>query len=128
METEYYNYEEFGIFRNEDSPYTILGVKEDATEEEIKKAWKKLNLKFHPDKNPNLQEEAPYGTMDWGDIKRINKARDDLLKTFNISPSKPTPTPSKPTPTVVKEKSMLPTVLIALILILLAYFLIKRRK
>ena len=36
--------------------YNILGVKRDATEEEIKRAYRKLARKYHPDVNPGRQD------------------------------------------------------------------------
>ncbi|KKM16690.1 hypothetical protein LCGC14_1683200, partial [marine sediment metagenome] len=36
-----------------DSPYKDLGIPEDASQEEIKVAYKSLAKKYHPDKNPD---------------------------------------------------------------------------
>ena len=36
--------------------YQVLGVEKTATIDQIKKAYKKLAIKWHPDKNPDNKE------------------------------------------------------------------------
>jgi len=56
------------------TPYEILGVHPNADENTIKAAYRKLAILWHPDKNPNNQEEAE------DKFKEINQAYEKLTQ------------------------------------------------
>lgn len=62
------------------NPYEVLGVSEDADEETIKKAYKELAKKYHPDKYVN----NPLADLATEKMKEINQAY-DMLKNKNRS-------------------------------------------
>ena len=51
--------------------YNILGVSDNSTKEEIKKAYRSLQMKWHPDKNPGSQESINM-------TQKINEAYETL--------------------------------------------------
>jgi DnaJ-class molecular chaperone len=44
--------------------YKVLGLSRTATQDDVKKAYRKLVLKYHPDRNPDNQEEASRKTAE----------------------------------------------------------------
>jgi hypothetical protein len=57
-------------------PYAILGVDPTSSKDEINKAWKKLMLQYHPDKNP----------LGDGISRLINEAREAALQGKHAQP------------------------------------------
>ena len=57
-------------------PYSVLGVSRDATDEEIKKAYRTLSRKYHPDANINNPNKDKAEEM----FKTIQQAYNQIMK------------------------------------------------
>ncbi|MGM9535620.1 MAG: J domain-containing protein, partial [Intestinibacter sp.] len=60
-------------------PYQVLGVSRDASKEEIKKVYRKLSKKYHPDANINNPNKDQYEEK----FKEIQQAYQVIMKQKN---------------------------------------------
>jgi DnaJ like chaperone protein len=65
-----------------DSAYKILEAEPSATNDEIKKAYRKMALKYHPDKVSHLGEDFRKAADD--KFKKVNEAYEKIKKERNI--------------------------------------------
>jgi len=61
-------------------PYEILGIRRDATKEEIKRAYKSLASKYHPDKVNHLGEE--FKELAEKKFKEIKEAYEEVMSNY----------------------------------------------
>lgn len=66
-----------------DSAYRILEIDASATDEEVKKAYRKMALKYHPDRVSHLGEDFRKAADE--KFKKVNEAYERIKKQRNIS-------------------------------------------
>lgn len=69
-------------FRDVDSDYKILEVDPNASDEEVKKAYRKMAVKFHPDKVADLGEDAQRSAKER--FQKVQDAWEAIKKRRNI--------------------------------------------
>ena len=69
--------------RNTDNDYKILELEPSATEEEIKKAYRKMAMKYHPDKVSYLGEDFQNAAKE--KFQKVNEAYENIKKERNIA-------------------------------------------
>ena len=57
-------------------PYSVLGVDRNASDDEIKKAYRQLSRKYHPDANIN----NPNKDQAEANLKEVQQAYDQIVK------------------------------------------------
>lgn len=63
------------------NPYNVLGVSENSTDEEVKKAYRDLAKKYHPDN----YKDNPLADLASEKMRSINEAYDMIVKNKNTS-------------------------------------------
>jgi DnaJ like chaperone protein len=66
------------FYRNVDSDYKILGVDSNASDEEVKKAYRKMAIAYHPDKVAQMGEEYQKGAKE--KFQKIQDAYEAIKK------------------------------------------------
>ncbi len=65
-----------------DSSYKILEIERTATDEEVKKAYRKMAMKYHPDKVSHLGEDYKKAADE--KFKKVNEAYERIKKERNM--------------------------------------------
>lgn len=66
------------FYRDVNSDYAVLGIEPTATDEEVKKAYRQMAIRYHPDKVASLGEEYQHGAKE--KFQKIQEAYDTIKK------------------------------------------------
>lgn len=66
------------FYRNVDSDYKVLGIEANASDDEVKKAYRKMAIKFHPDKVAQMGEEYQKGAKE--KFQKVQESYDAIKK------------------------------------------------
>lgn len=71
------------FYRNVNSDYAVLGIESTATEEEIKKAYRQMAIRYHPDKVASMGEEYQKGAKE--KFQKIQEAYENIKRSRGIA-------------------------------------------
>jgi DnaJ like chaperone protein len=69
-------------FRDTESDYKILEIRTDASDEEVKKAYRKMAMKFHPDKVSGMGESVEKAANE--KFRKVQEAYENIKKNRGI--------------------------------------------
>ena len=70
------------FYRDVDSDFRVLGIEPSATDDEVKKAYRQMAIKFHPDKVAQMGEEYQKGAKE--KFQKIQESYDAIKKRRGI--------------------------------------------
>ena len=71
------------FYRDTNSDYKVLGIESTATEEEIKKAYRQMAIRYHPDKVAAMGDEYQKGAQE--KFQKIQEAYENIKKQRGIN-------------------------------------------
>lgn len=71
------------FYRDVNADYHVLGIEPGATDEEVKKAYRQMAIRYHPDKVAQLGEEYMKGAKE--KFQKVQEAYENIKKTRGIN-------------------------------------------